>query len=155
MRMATTPTTISSTPNGFFKDAVTEYAYDADILHQAGRTNATAQPFPPVPNEPNDVRQKRALGQVAAGLKQLGQAAELEAKVNGYSGYAKVVDLMTTTADAASTVCGKIKAIVNAGVFNAHDISVLNTLNDTLRGLAALSPAAIWTHPVPDDVEKK
>jgi hypothetical protein len=143
------------TPNDYFKDAITEYAADSDRLHQGGRDNQSVVPFLNQPNEPTEVREKRALQQANAGLKQLGQAAELEAKQLGLIGYAKVADLMATTAKAASKACEKIESIITANVFSAHDLTVLDRLNTTLTALAALSPAAVWTHRVPDDVEKK
>lgn len=151
----TNSSSINTTPSQFLKDAIKEMAFDADQSHQAGRENQGTVPFQPLANEPSTVTQQRAQAQAAASLKQLERAADLEAKLGGLSGYAKVVDLMTTTATMAANVRTKIEALMGPGTPTGPELEAIRVLNVTLASLAALSPAAVWTHPVPDDVEKK
>ena len=146
---------ISTTPSQFLKEAIKEMAYDADRTHQAGRENQGAVAFQPLPNEPPTVTQQRAQAQASASIKQLERAAELEAKLAGLDGYANVVDLMKTTACMAAKVRSKIETLMATGTPSGQELEAIRVLNVTLASLAALSPAAVWTHPVPDDVEKK
>jgi len=150
MRMAT-----PSTPNEFFALAVKEYASDASTLYEAGRTKLANYPTLPPGNTEPDPTQKRAQQAVSGGLKQIDQAAAMDAKQQGFVGYASVVALMGTTATMAANVRTKIETLMGIGTPSGAELDAIRVLNNTLASLAALSPAAVWTHPVPDDVEKK
>jgi hypothetical protein len=128
-------------------NALTSYTADARNLFTAGH-NAITQPT--IPNNISDEeKQKRAQGMMGAGFSQLGNAARMETEQAGRVGYAAVVKLMESTAGAAAAICKRIESIVGTAApfpaISAADYTVINTLTETLRALAQLSPAAVWT----------
>ena len=145
------------TASAEFTTAIQTYTSDAKSLFDAGH-RALTPGGPPLPPPSSDDATKRAQGTMGAGFSQLGQAAKMESEQAGRAGYAAVVKLMQSTADAADGIGKRLVAIVGtptAGTttyppFDSADLPLIQALTEALRALAQLSPAAVWAKPAGD-----
>lgn len=127
-----------------FNGAINTYSVHAKKMFDAGSTYL-GDPSPPASAPTDPERTSRAQGYISSGFSQLGQAAQFESAQIGRDGYAALADLMKTTAACAKVVCTQIQTLVGSGGPTAANIPILNALNDTLKSLAQISPASVWT----------
>src|SRR5690349_5542985 len=84
-----------------------------------------------------------------AGFTQLSGAAQLQFDQRNRAGFDAVVDLMTTTAEAAEKITTqlviRLHADPNTPGPTPTDYTLVNELRQTLEVLAQLSPSGVWT----------
>jgi hypothetical protein len=140
-RSMTTPATSTKTTTNF-DDAIATYSNDAYGAFYAAQAAVVARP----------VTADTAQSELMGALTQLSGAARMQAEQRNRAGFDAVVDLMTTTADAAAKVGGKLVTLLHAdpgdhGVPLATDYQLIDELKATLDVLARLSPSAVWAAP--------
>ncbi len=144
-----------------FLTNLTTYTDDTKKAFGAAHANIPdPRVFPTIDHETPDVRGKRAQGTVSAMLQQLGQAAKWESEQAGREGYAAVVAVMKSVAATADAVGQRIKHIVmpSSGSFptiTPAELDVIRVLNETLKGLGALSAADVWVPPSTSNASPK
>ena len=120
----------------FSKDARSQYYKAHDTI--AANPNAAAL----------EAAQKELMGAFA----QLSSAARLESDQRDRDGFAAVVKLMHTTADAADKISAKLVGLLRAepgdtGQPQPNDYQLIGALTNVLDVLARLSPSVVWTAP--------
>jgi hypothetical protein len=133
------------TASADFNTAIVNYSTNAKSLFDAGRTNVPGPSFPAGMSDQDKLA--RAQGYLGGGFSQLGQAAQMESTQTGREGYAAIVDLMKSTSSCAKAICTRIQNIVAGGAITTADYAVIQALNETLKSLAQISPASVWSTP--------
>ena len=140
--MTTAPTPTVITKN--LDDAILTFSNDArSQYYKAHDTIAT---------NPGAAAMEAAQKELMGAFAQLSTAARLESDQRDRVGFAAVVKLMHTTADAADKISTKLVGLLRAepggtGVPLTSDYQLISELRNALDVLARLSPSAVWTAP--------
>jgi hypothetical protein len=130
-------------------DAVNQNSSDAGDAFDRAHTEFNRWVTGPQ-NETDEQKKQRltklnqARTDLGTALAQLIQAATMTSDQKGRDGYADVVKLMKSTADAAQLVCARVGTLATNTAGSTTDIQLLNALSTALASLAQLSPARVW-----------
>jgi hypothetical protein len=145
--MTTTPTPSTTADN--LNHAIETYSNDALQLYDDSEAGAHVQ-LGPNATDKEKADLKAAQGQHAGAFSQLATAASMDSDQRSRDGFAAVVRLMQTTADAADNVSRKLVDVLHAGPNDtaspaAADYQLIASLTEALHVLAELSPSQVWT----------
>jgi hypothetical protein len=105
-----------------------------------------------IANNPGTAALEAAQKELMGAFAQLSTAARLESDQSDRDGFAAVVKLMHSTADAADKVSAKLVGLLRAEPGDTaqpqpNDYQLISELINVLDVLARLSPSAVWTTP--------